>query len=79
MNALWQRLRARPERAQLTAFEDANGLSRADAKLCWRLGVELAPDLPLSIFVRPSLWEAAVAQGRIEATRASAIVARLFG
>jgi hypothetical protein len=75
----WRRWRTGPERGLLHALAAQNGLSRAEARLCWRLGCQLAPELPLAMFVRPSLWEAAVATGRLERVLAAALTHRLFG
>jgi hypothetical protein len=72
------RSRLRPPRALLSSLAARHGLTRKQARLCWRLGCRLAPTLPLSMFLRPSLWEVALVTGRVDAATAASIRARLF-
>jgi hypothetical protein len=77
---LWPRCRAwSRDRRQCFALARGNGLDAEQAALAWRLARRLSPALPLAVFVRPSLWELAVARVGASTETVAAIRARLFG
>ncbi len=75
----WPRLRRflhwRRHCLQLAAI---HGLSAGQARTMWKLAWRVSPELPLAVFVRPSLLQQAVVRGEITTGEAAALQERLF-
>jgi hypothetical protein len=67
------------DRRQCRDLARGSGLDAEQTALAWRLARSLSPALPLAVFVRPSLWELAVARVGASPEAVAAIRTRLFG
>jgi hypothetical protein len=56
-----------------------HGLSTEQAQWLWRRARRVAPELPILVFVRPSLLHEAMANGELSADEHRALHHRLFG
>lgn len=76
---LWPRLAAwQRDRRQCLELARGSGLDASEARLAWRLARLATPQLPLAVFVRPSLWDVAVARTGASPASVAAIRAKLF-
>ncbi|MBL8756776.1 MAG: hypothetical protein JNK15_25995 [Planctomycetes bacterium] len=57
----------------------AHGLSAEQSRWLWRMGRRIAPELPVVVFVRPSVLHDAMASGELSADEHRALHHRLFG
>lgn len=57
----------------------ANGLSAAESRLLWRIGVGAGLDNPALVFVRPTLFESRAAMAQIDPQVVTAIRSKVFG
>lgn len=72
----WRSAAARRQCRELAA---RSGLTSAETTLVWRLGHRLSPEMPLLVFVRPSLLAMAEPQFGADPAAVRAIHAKLFG
>ena len=78
--ACWPRFAAwSVDRRQCFELARGSGLDVSEAAVAWRLARCVSPRLPLAVFVRPSLWDLAVARIGAEANAVAAIRGKLFG
>jgi hypothetical protein len=54
------------------------GLSPEQARSLWNVARRAAPELPIAVFVRPSLLQQAVVRGDLTTSAAAAMQERLF-
>lgn len=77
---LWPRFSSwSRDRRECRELARGNGLDAEQAALVWQLARLVSPALPLSVFVRPTLWDLAVARTGARPETVEAIRARLFG
>jgi hypothetical protein len=72
--AAWSR-----DRRECRELARGNGLDAEQAALAWQLSRLVSRSSPLAVFVRPSLWDLAVARTGASAAEVAAIRAKLFG
>ena len=77
---LWPRLAAwQRDRRQCVELARGSGLDAGETRVVWRLARLATPQLPLAVFVRPSLWDVAVARTGASPAIVDAIRTKLFG